>query len=195
MHLLHKLADVLPVSHYLLKRYAEEASEDPEQAMGPLVLMLYAEVYHVQLHEDDLVNVCSRIQAHGAKVEQVAETVEGKKPKRKSSGGFSDYYGAFMEKLDMTETCLWLADMDPGKARRLYFEEDYELVEKMAEFKRGYEREQHRLLFEGPLFGFGGKYGSSSRSGHDEGKVTTHDLSEMTSQQALDRISQLSRRH
>ena len=196
MHLFHSLAGALPVSHFLLKRYAEEAAEDPEQAMGPLVAMLYAEVYRMELHEDDLVSVCARIQAHGEKVATAAKApgADKTKPKRKQSGGFSDYMNTFMEGLDLTETCLWLADMDPTKARQFYFEEDYELVEKMAEFKRRYEREHQRLLFEGPLFGFGGKYGGGGGGGRDEGKVTTHDLSGMSSKQALERIAAMSRR-
>ena len=196
MHLFHKLVGTLPISHYLLMRYAEEVSADPDQTMGFLVRMLYAEVYHVDLHPDDLVAVCARIQEHGDKVRARAEEV-GRKPRPKASqkGNFSDYYNAFMDKLDMTETCLWLADMDVDKARHLYLEEDYEVVEKMADFKRGHEREQHRLLFEGPLFGFGGKYGGAGGGGRNEGDVTVHDLSQMTSAQALERIAQMSRRH
>lgn len=195
MHLFHKLVDTLPISHYLLARYAEEVAQDPEQIMGNLVRMLYAEIYHVDLHRDDLEAVCRRITEHGEKVRQRAEEA-AKKPKGPSSkrkGGFSDYYNGFMEKLDMTETCMWLADMDLDKARRLYLEEDYQVVEKLADFKRGLEAERNRLLFEGPLFGFGGKYGGGG--GRDEGQVTVHDLSEMTSEQALARIAQMSKRH
>lgn len=198
MHLFHSLVDVLPISHYLLIRYAEEVNEDPEQIMGHLVRMLYAEVYHVDLHEEDLVAVCNRIQAHGEKVRARAEDAK-KKPgngqhKAVRKGNFSDYYNEFMDKMDMTETCLWLADFDPEKARRLYLLEDYEVVEKMADFKRGYTREQQRLLFEGPLFGFGGKYGGGG-GGRNEGDVRVHDLSQMSSAQAMERISQMSKRH
>lgn len=198
MHLFHSLVDVLPISHYLLMRYAEEVSSDPEQIMGHLVRMLYAEVYQLDLHEDDLVAVCSRIQAHGDKVKARAEEAQ-KKPgngaRAARKGNFSDYYNDFMDKLDMTETCLWLADFDPDKARRLYLREDYEVVEKMADFKRGYTREQQRLLFEGPLFGFGGKYGGAGGGGRNEGDVRVHDMSQMSSSQAMERISQMSRRH
>ena len=61
MHLFHRLTDVLPISQYLLKRYAEEVTENPDQVMGFLVRMLYAETYRVDLHEDDLIAVCTRI--------------------------------------------------------------------------------------------------------------------------------------
>ena len=196
MHLFHELTGVLPVSHYLLTRYAEEVSANPDQTMGALVHMLYAEVYHVDLHQDDLAAVCSRIEEHGNKVRARAEEASRKpkgQPQSKRKGNFSDYYNDFMSTLDMTDTCLWLAEMDVDKARRLYFEEDYQVVEKMADFKRGHEREQHRLLFEGALFGFGGKYGGSG--GRNEGDVTVHDLSQMTSAQALERIAQMSKRH
>ena len=196
MHLFHKLVDALPISHYLLMRYAEEVNANPDQAMGHLVRSLYAETYHVDLHPDDLVAVCTRIEEHGDKVRARAEEASRKpkgQPQSKRKGNFSDYYNDFMAALDMTETCLWLADMDVDRARRLYFEEDYQVVEKMADFKRGYEREQHRLLFEGSLFGFGGKYGGSGS--RNEGDVTVHDLSQMTSAQALERIAQMSKRH
>ena len=193
MHLFHRLTDVLPISQYLLKRYAEEVTENPDQVMGFLVRMLYAETYRVDLHEDDLIAVCTRIKEHGDKVEQKAAAPDKKVSSVRSKGGFSDYYNNFMDKLDMTELCLWLADMDPARARKLYFEEDYEVVEKLAEFKQGYEREKNRLMFEGALFGFGGKYGSSS--GRDEGDVRVHDLTGKTAAEVMATVSKLGQRH
>ena len=194
-HLLHKLANALPISHYFLARYAEEASADPEQAMGELVQSVYAEVYQKLLEEDQLIEICERLAAHGQKVADTPATPDTGKKKAAPAKAFSDYLNAWLAKLDMSEVCLWIADFNPVEARRLYLVEDYEVVEAMAELKQGWEREKARLHFEGALFGFGGKYGTSSGKSRDEGEVRVHDMSQMSSAEALARMAAMGKRH
>lgn len=194
MHLFHRLADELPISQFMLKRYAEEVERDPEVRLGDLVFLLYAEVYQVQLHDDDLARVCERITGHGEKVRERAATPA--KPGTKHShgkSGFSDYFNKFLDGMDLSQTCMWLAGFDLKEARRLYYQEDFEVVEELSTMRLGYEREQARLQFEGPLFGFGGGYKGASR--RDEGDVRVHDLSQMTSTDAAKYLSQFGRRH
>lgn len=196
-HLLHRLATALPVSHYFLARYAEEATADPEQEMGQLVQTVYAEVYHRLLDQEQLIEVCERLAAHGQKVADTAPaaTPDGKKKAAQPAKEFCDYLNAWLAKLDMSETCLWVADFNPVEARRLYLVEDYEVVEDLAELKMGWEREKARLHFEGALFGFGGKYGTGKGKNRDEGEVRVHDFSQMSSAQALERMAAMGRRH
>lgn len=196
MHLFHRLHGVLPISQYLLKRYAEEVSNDPELVLGELVFMLYAEVYQVQLHEEDLSAVCARITGYGEKVMERAATPAKPRPAAAAKKGFSDYFNKFLQEMDISETCMWLADFNLHEARRLYYEEDFEVVEALSVTRLGYERERARLQFEGPLFGFGGGY--QGRSGRDEGEVRVHDMSQlktMTAAEAAQKLSQMGRRH
>lgn len=196
MHVFRRLAEQLPISQHFLIRYAEEVQAEPDLELGELVRTLYAEVYRELLEHDQLIEVCTRIEAHGQKIEERAavKTQDKRKPTIKGGRQFSDYFNEFIEKLDTSQVCLWLADFDTERARFLYFREDYEVVAAMVELKLGLEREHNRVVFEGALFGFGGKYGGSGVGGRDEGEVRVHDMSQMSSGDAFATLAALGRR-
>lgn len=193
-HVLHKLARQLPVSHYLLKRYAEEVSDNPDQTMGELVAALYQEIYGRELEDAELVEICERLIKNGDEVASTPAPPPGAVTKKPSAGKrmFSDYFNEWAAGLDLGQQCLWIADFDPSRARHLYMYEDFEMVEALAALRLDFERERNRVQFEASLFGFGGGYGKQSK--RDEGEVKVHDLTNMSSQDALARIAALGQR-
>lgn len=201
MHLFRRLVNSPKISHYFLALYAEAAEEDPEQPMGELVRTVYAEVYRKFLDDEQLVEVCSRLSAHGQRViDQVdaAEKPAGNgKPARttgSSDRGFGEYFQEWTAKLEMPQLCLLLANFDADRARQLYLLEDYEVVETMASCWRGLEYERGRLVYEASLFGFGGKYGKDKGARRDEGEVTVHDLSQLSPDAVRSKIAALGKR-
>lgn len=194
-HVLRRIAGKVKISQFLMARYAEEVAQDPDQPMGELIRTLYAEQYQKLLDDEQLEEICGRIIEHG---ERLAKATEEAKPARVSpaQGQLRGQYMAdHLSKMDATSTCLWLANFDAREAQRLYMDEDYELVETMAQVRRLHEQEASRLEFENALFGFGGSYGKGKGpAARDEGEVRVHDLSGLTSQQALDRIAAMGRR-
>lgn len=196
-HLFFTLRDMLPVSHLFLALYGETARENQDMPAGDLVRLIYAEVYQVDLEEDQVLQICERLETHGARLREMVTKLENRTAEKKAKPaerGRGDFFEEWLEGLDMTQTMLWLADFNLAEARRLYSLEDYELVERMVVTKKRMTQEQGRLDYESTLFGFGGKYGKSTGGGRDLGEVRTHDLSNLSSEQALARLAQMSRR-
>lgn len=203
MHLFRKLANQIPLSLYLLARYGELAKESPDASAVSILQQAYLESCGEELSEEDAVTCCLRLEDHGQKAMEAAEAAAAKPQRQQTQGkprpfqakSFSDYFNHHLNSLDTTQTLLWLTEFDEREAWRLYMEADYEVVEHMLDTKKGLEQERNRLLYEGPLFGFGGKYGNSSgRPDRDEGDVRVHDISEMTPEQALARITAAQKR-
>lgn len=193
MHLFKRLANTLPVSLYMLARYAEEVQADPETAVGEMVRSIYAEIYEKYLEDDQLIAICERLQEYGLKVQEAANKA---KPPAESAAAakhrdkyFSEYFNTFMDSLDVSKSMMWLTEFDATKARNLYMYEDFEVVEAMLETKRGLENERNRLLYEAALFGFGGGYSKGSGKAKDEGDVIVHDLSKVPPNQMIARIN------
>lgn len=196
-HVLHKLYGKHPVSHLFLKLYAEAARDNPEETVGALVREVYAQVYGVELDDEALEEVAARLHEHGERVQEVlAKTSNGDpakaKPRRRSERGRGDYYDEWLTGQDISQTMFWLTGYNAQEARRLYEEEDYEIVEAMISTKRLHDMELGRLQFEAALFGFGGHYGNGKR--RDEGEVRVHDMSNMSSADALNKLAELGRR-
>lgn len=206
MHLLHKLANAAPISLYFLARYREEVEADPDNQVGPLIRRLYQEIYGQLLDDETLTDICVRLADNGKRVQEreendaPAKSARPQPPKAQTGPGkfYSDYYNRFVSKFDTTQSLLWLTEFNAAEARRLFLYEDFELVEHMIEVKQGLEQERNRLIYEGPMFGFGGKYSGGAGGGRagakDEGEVVVHDMTSMTAEQAAARISALQRR-
>jgi hypothetical protein len=85
------------------------------------------------------------------------QTPSENKPKSlKKSFGTS--YADWLGKLTATESCLYLADFDIEKALKLYWEEDFTLVQKAFETKAAHASQLSLIQLEASMYGFGGKY-------------------------------------
>lgn len=73
-----------------------------------------------------------------ARIEELQKPVEPSKH-RKQSKSFGTSLAEWMGNLSATESCLYLAEFDVEKALKLYWEEDYLLVQEAIKVKSAYE--------------------------------------------------------
>lgn len=177
-HLFKRTLDVIPLSFMFLDLYADFIAGSPEASAGEAIRVIYAEVYRQDLSDEDLYQVAERLSDYAKRVTE--KIVPGTDPQKRkppsTSKQFGDYFRAALASLDTSEKLLWLAGYDVAKARHLYALEDFEVVDELITLRQKMADEEARLSYEASLFGFGGKYGSGSRSRHDEGEVTVTDL-------------------
>ena len=187
------LAEQIPLSHYFLSVYAELAA-DEDNDMFNVIRLAYAQVYRRDLAEHELEQVAKRLIAHGEGVKATMDALEAENRPSRGARQFYQYYQEWFAKLDMTQTCMWLAGYDLAKAQDLFYQQDYELVEHMVKVKASHDHELARATYEACMFGFGGKYGTGSKTVKDEGDVTVHDLSKLSRQEMADKIQSFGQR-
>lgn len=193
MHLLLRLYGQPRVSHHFLAVYAQTAKDDPELQLGEAVFLAYVEIHQREPDEHTLLQICERLVAHGEKVSNQPEKKPGVSGGKKQN--FGEYYDTFLNELDLTAVCMWVAGYDPERARALYYDEDYEVFDELVKTKLRDAREVARLHFEGALFGFGGSYGTGGKlPGVNEGDVKVHDPTRMSGQDYVNLIANAGRR-
>lgn len=176
MHIFRELFDSKPISLLFLKLYAEAVELDPEVTAADAIRTAWAEIYRTYLEDEDVLQICNRMSKSEADLKPVTDTPPSQGPKRPAIRSFGDYFRETIASLDQVELLLWVCDFHTDEARRLYEREDYRVVEELIKVRQRMENEKARLMFEGALFGFGGKYGHEGASRKDEGEVRITDL-------------------
>lgn len=93
-----------------------------------------------------------------------------------SGSGYGAKYTKWLGGLSQDQLCLWLADFDFDKAKKLYSDTDIDDLSVMVQIKSGHEWEQLRTRFEACVLGFGGKLENQS-----EGIVHKPDMNDTKS--------------
>lgn len=92
--------------------------------------------------------------------DEVVAPSGGAEKQKKKQRGFGDFWLDHYSGVRPEEMCLVLSGMDIERADRLYCEEDKEDVVRLYGLFLRSKIEDNRLLYEGPLMGFGGSYGT-----------------------------------
>lgn len=129
--------------------------------LGPLVFEAFSEVYEpkaVKTHMTQIMGVVSEhlrtLAEKAAKSPIKAADRPGPKPTKTFGSGFN----AWLDGMDPSGLCLYLADFDPEKAMHYYWRVSKQDVEYAAKAKVGHEWERVMVGFESVMYGFGGSY-------------------------------------
>lgn len=109
-----------------------------------------------------------------ARIEDLQKKEEKANKKKRPKKTFGSSYADWLSELDATHSCLYVTDNDIDKALKLYWEEDFLLVQEAVKVKSGHESQITLTRMEASMYGFGGKYADDTG-----GDANTFDLDEM----------------
>lgn len=121
-----------------------------------IVLSSYKLVY-----EDELVDRLgdSLLQRVLERIEELNTDEQANKPSSsRKSKTFGSAYAEWLSGLDATQSCMYLAEYDIEIALKLYWNEDYKLVQEAIKIKSTQDSQKTLAQLEACMYGFGGKY-------------------------------------
>lgn len=149
---------------------AEIVGQQPDLELG-IALLLACKEAGMDPDQVDLEALAVRLQPK-----------DDEKPKgpRRKGNGFGAKFTEWVEGLKSDQLCLWAADYDLEKARKLYCEVDIDDLRTIFDMKIGQTWQDYRTRYEACLLGFGGKLeGQSDATVHEVDMSNTESVNSM----------------
>ena len=160
------------VSFMFLDRLQANAGGSEETSLMDVLSLAYTDCYgkKVKLDQETAEAIADALPKPG---DRKGPANAGKPPEK----GLGSDYLKWLGSLQSDRLCYILSGFDAGKARTLYADTDYRIVQDMGESYL--EQQWHKIQssFEASMYGFGGGYkDGAGGGGSDEGEVITYDL-------------------